>query len=438
MTVGVWTDAQRATRRHALSRLDQRTPFQRDRDRILYCSAFRRLAGVTQIVAADEADVFHTRQQHTLKVAQLGRRLAQRCLENQREAATYLGLDPEVVEAACLAHDLGHPPFGHVGEKALHEKVMEAKDLDGYEGNAQSFRILTKLALRYEQRPGLDLTRATLAAVLKYPWFREAGNSAKEKKWSAYTSEEEDFKFARELLSHDSKTAEAELMDYADDIAYSIHDLEDFHRCAALPWTSILSEQGTEKLVAHANASWWRPPYDSEGRLREACRSLSDFLLATFGAFLSERYDGSKTQRVQLRRMTSLLIGRYIDKLKLKNRDEIEADGVCVKIESNFADEIKILKQITRDYIINVPSLAAQQRGHRRIVEQLFEDLYEDSVKDWPVYLPVRLRYLWAGVDRRARFAADCISSLSEAEALALHARLRGLASGSVLDPIVR
>ncbi len=136
--------------------------------------------------------------------------------------------------------------------------------------------------------------------------------------------------------------------------------------------------------------------------------------------------------------MTSLLIGRYIDKLKLRNHDEIGADGVCVEIENNFADEIKILKQITSDYIINVPSLAAQQRGHRRIVEQLFEDLYEDSVKDWPAYLPVRLRYLWAGVDRRARFAADCISSLSEAEALALHSRLRGLASGSVLDPIVR
>jgi dGTPase len=322
--------------------------------------------------------------------------------------------------------------------EAFWQRVLECGDLEGYEGNAQSFRILTKLALRYEQRPGLDLTRATLAAVLKYPWFRAPTDTAKAKKWSAYRSEEADFIFARELFGHNAKTAEAELMDYADDIAYSIHDLEDFHRCAALPWSTILSPDGIESLVKHANEAWWDRPSESEGRLRTACRSLTDFLDATFGTFLFERYEGSKSQRVQLRRMTSLLIGRYIDKAKLKRPEDIDAHGVCVTIDDNFADEIRILKQITRDYIINIPSLAAQQRGHRRIVEQLFEDLYDDSKTGSPSYLPPRLRYLWDVPERRARFAADCIASLSEAETLGLHARLRGLASGSVLDPIVR
>ena len=138
----------------------------------MYSSAFHRLAGITQIVRAGEANVFHTRQQHTLKVAQVGRRLAQKLLKEQPKEAVFRGLDPEVVEAACIAHDLGHPPFGHVGERTLNELVVKNDD-DGFEGNAQSFRIITKLAIRFPDIDGIDMTRATLAACLKYPWYRE-------------------------------------------------------------------------------------------------------------------------------------------------------------------------------------------------------------------------------------------------------------------------
>lgn len=335
-----------------------------------------------------------------------------------------------------MAHDLGHPPFGHIGEKALHAKV-EAHDPDGYEGNAQSFRILTKLAVRFDD-PGLDLTRATLAAVLKYPWMRDITVAAREKKWSAFKSEEDDFKFAREFFLHDAKTAEAELMDWADDIAYSVHDLEDFHRCNALPWRRILSTEGTEELVKRADARWWGKPTDSIGRLREACRRLVSFINVAFADLVSEPYDGSKKQRQQLRTMTSALIGRYIRAINLKDVDAIGADNVCVDFEPGAVDEIKILKQITLDYIINSPTLVAQQKGQRRIIDQLFDDLHNDSGKSYPAYLPPRLRYLWETEAQKARFAADCIASLSEAEAMALHARLHGLSSGSVLDPIVR
>jgi dGTPase len=156
----LWSENDRARRRHSAVREDQRDRFERDRDRILYSSAFRRLAGITQTVRAGEADVFHTRQQHTIKVAQVGRRLAQNCLKQQSELGEHLGVHPEVVEAACLAHDLGHPPFGHIGERVLHQLVVEA-DQNGFEGNAQTFRIVTKLAVRFAECPGLDLTRAT-------------------------------------------------------------------------------------------------------------------------------------------------------------------------------------------------------------------------------------------------------------------------------------
>jgi len=133
--------AERATRRHDIAAGDQRRAFQRDRDRILYCSAFRRLGGVTQIVRSDEAAVFHTRLAHTLKVAQVGRRLAEKLLQEQPEEAKVLGLDPEVVEAACLAHDLGHPPFGHIGERLLNQLV---RNVEKKEGISRGMRRATK------------------------------------------------------------------------------------------------------------------------------------------------------------------------------------------------------------------------------------------------------------------------------------------------------
>ncbi|MES2196356.1 MAG: dNTP triphosphohydrolase [Pseudomonadota bacterium] len=431
----MWGEADRVQRRHSVVQEDQRNRFERDRDRILYSSAFRRLSGVTQIVRAGESDVFHTRQQHTIKVAQVGRRLAENCVKQSPELATELGVHPEVVEAACLAHDLGHPPFGHVGEHVLHE-LVEKYDDDGFEGNAQSFRILTKLAVRFDECPGLDLTRATLAACLKYPWLRDPGNASRAKKWGAYKTEAGDFGFAREFFPHTAKTAEADLMDWADDIAYSVHDLEDFHRCGVLPWHRILNGDQSELIVSRAVANWYDAPLNADGRLREALRNLHSFLAGSFAELINEPYEGLRHQRQQLRTMTSKLIGRYIRAARLQTPDD---SGKSVAIDGEEADEVLILKQITRDYVINNPSLAAQQKGQERVLRTLFDYLFEDSKNGIPKYLPMRLRYLWLdGAANQARFVADCIASLTEAEALGLHGRLHGYASGSVLDPIVR
>ena len=150
---------------------DRRKSFQIDRDRILYSSAFRRLAQVTQVVTAQEGHVFHNRLTHSLKVAQVARRLTESLVTQQPEIAEKLGgIEPDVVEAAALAHDLGHPPFGHIAEEELDECAVRHDLKDGFEGNAQSFRILTKLAIHRIDYCGLNLTRATLNGVLKYPW----------------------------------------------------------------------------------------------------------------------------------------------------------------------------------------------------------------------------------------------------------------------------
>lgn len=425
----------RQERRYGLGSNDQRTPFEKDRDRILYSSAFQRLAGITQIVRAGEADVFHTRQQHSIKVAQIGRRLAQLRAKEQPELTKAHGLDPEVVEAACLSHDLGHPPFGHIGEKALNALVEDHGQSGGFEGNAQSFRILTKLAVRLpdEQTPGLDLTRATLNATLKYPWmWSKSGKPSK--KWSAYKSEKDDFIFSREGSKPSKKSLEAALMDWADDVAYSVHDLEDFHRCSAIPWVKIFEDP--QDVIRHAADAQNDSTEQAMQRLSAAWQGLQVSLVGKFETLLTSPYEGTREQREQLRRMTSELIGTYIQVPKINS---VEKDSPIL-IDQKTRDEVDLLKQITRDYIISSPILAAQQRGQREIINNLYEILKADSkrgkVPDW---LPQRLRYLRnLSEENDARFVCDCIAGLTEKEAISLHARLTGSVSGSVLDPIVR
>lgn len=436
---------QRKKRLHDATQEDQRTPFERDRDRILYSSAFRRLAGVTQIVRAGEADIFHTRLTHSIKVAQLGRRIAQLRLSKQPEECALLGVDVEVVEAACLAHDLGHPPFGHVGEIELNSLVLAKNDADGYEGNAQSLRIISKLAVRFSECQGLDLTAATIAACVKYPWKRDENDSKKSGKWGVYQSEMPDFNFALYEWHNaygEIKTAEAELMDWADDISYSVHDLEDFHRCQSIPWHNIFPSgtNGNEELIQRALGIWFSPPMDGAARLRGAYRRLYDLISNIAPAVLREPYEGTRDQRLQIRILTSALIGRYILAIRLKNKNELKFGEPCVFIDEDAADEIRILKQLTRDYIISSPSLVAQQKGYKRIIKDLFDDIFDEMENGKPRYLPKRFHHLFENIDKSqyARFTADCISSLTENEAISLHARLRGYISGSVLDPIVR
>jgi dGTPase len=173
-------------------------------------------------------------------------------------------------------------------------------------------------------------------------------------------------------------------------------------------------------------------------RLTDAYDRLSQFFQGTHSAWLSEPYEGTRDQREQLRRMTSQLINRYIGSISINPK---RSDPVAVIFNQDDVDEVAILKQITRDYIIASPTLAAQQEGQRRIIRELFTVFAseKDSDSGYPPFVPMRLRYLkpLAGTSH-TRFVADCIAGLSEAEAVALHGRLTGTNAGSVLDPIVR
>jgi dGTPase len=234
---------------------DQRSPGPRDRDRVLYTSALRRLASVTQVVSPSEGHIFHNRLTHTLEVAQIARRLAEKFVSESPELATVLGgIDADVVEAAALAHDLGHPPFGHVAEEELDRCARDRHLEDGFEGNAQSFRILVHGAAHREGYRGLNLTRATLNAVLKYPWVRDVHDprvaNKRFRKFGSYFADQNWLTFAREGFAGDGQSIEAEIMEYADDIGYSVHDLDDFFRAGLIPLG----------LVAAVTSSmrWWK------------------------------------------------------------------------------------------------------------------------------------------------------------------------------------
>src|SRR3954454_12187076 len=246
------------------------SPFRVDRDRIVSSPFFARLAGVTQVISPGGAGLLvHNRLTHSLKVAQVGRAIAERLVAGAPDLAEKLGgCDPDVVEAAALAHDLGHPPFGHLGERVLDQLARHRLRLrDGFEGNAQSYRIVTSTEIRGTATIGLNLTNAVRAAILKYPWTRRGHPSPHPRfmdppprgaatppddadggslKFGAYSTEVDDMIAARApfagRVADWQQTVEASVMDTADDIAYAIHDLEDVHRVGVLQQGAVAAE----------------------------------------------------------------------------------------------------------------------------------------------------------------------------------------------------
>jgi dGTPase len=413
-----------------------RSPAQKDRDRILYTSALRRLSKVTQVVKADTGHVFHNRLTHSMQVAQVGLRTAQG-LQASYFALTGSkdGFDPDVVEAACLAHDLGHPPFGHVAEKKLQE--LTGDEIDGFEGNAQSFRIVTRLSQHTTTHRGLDLTRATLAAILKYPWLKDQ-NKDKPDKWGAYSSEKKDFDFATAISpAPQVRTIEASLMDWADDITYSVHDVEDFYRAGRVP-LHLLSDRRYDKERSGFFEKVFERHSDKKSIWADQKSLQEAFNEVTVGLFpLEGTYTGEWKERAALRTFTSELIGRYVSATSI-----VEKDGnVRLRIDEDRELEVAMLKEITWIYVIEAPELASQQEGQREIIEKLF-NIYWDAAQGnrslhlFPPYYRQALADS-ANDQGKKRVVVDLIAGMTEEQALAMHNRLCGVSLGSGLEQII-
>jgi len=404
----------------------------RDRDRILYSSAFQRLGGVTQVTAPEPGHAFHTRLTHSLKVAQVARACA-RMLKKQdltgTAAQVVASLDPEAVEASALAHDLGHPPFGHIAEERLEANAVDA---GGFEGNAQSFRILTRLAVQARNPRGLNLTRHTLNGVLKYPWARaEAGG----KKWGLYDDDITAFEWVREDSATNEPSLGARLMDWADDLTYAVHDVDDFYRAGLIPLDRLAAgeaevERFRSRLIETRQA-------DSESDADTLVEALSD-ALSLFK--INEAYSGTEDQRIALRGFGSRLIGRYVDAVEV--RDPGTPGRAVLMIDEKLVQQVRALKAATWLYVVRRPSLAVIQHGQRLMIDRLFEWYYQATAPGGDARLlpPAYQERLSPGASSadRMRLVADLIASLSEQAAVELHRRLGGTGSGSAMDAAAR
>lgn len=439
-----------------------RNDFERDRDRILYSSAFRALAGKSQVAAATEVGYLHNRLTHSLKVAQLGRSMATRL--NQTGAS----VDPALVEAACLAHDIGHPPFGHAGEVALNEcveekRVAEAQEanrlrlsdhepldgegnpLDGFEGNAQNLRILTHLAThRMWSPPGLHLTRATLAATVKYPWTR-ATEGKRSIKWGAYEAERDVLAWVREDRPADApeRPVEAELMDWADDVTYAVHDMEDWYRQGLIPLARLFrfERPANHKLAGRDESielaefldwledKWRKPEFRkhqdvSREELVVELHNLADRISVV------DQYDRSRDSRGRLHATVSDLISYFADSTKI-TAEGFWYHGTLEKAR-NRQLLCDVLKEFVWYYVIGQPSLAAQQHGQKRVIGDLFRWTHEDPDS----LLPRDLLDDLEATQDPTRVVSDFVAGLTEPLALRLHGKLSGQQLGWVTDTI--
>lgn len=369
---------------------DSRSPYERDRDRVLYTSALRRLAETTQVFPSRAGHVYHNRLTHTLEVAQLARRIAE---------LHQTGADPAACEAAAWAHDLGHPPFGHNGEAELDRVLRETwPQSDGYEGNAQSFRVVVRLAVRREAPLGLNLTRASLRGILKYPRLRGDGT---DDKFGAYRTEAESLEWAMEGLPKGRPSPEAQIVDFADDVAYSVHDLFDFTRARLIPmhtlskggdeWHAFLAEAGLRGLESDEVFERWVRPFPLEGE-----------------------FDGSRSHRAGLRAYTSGMIGRLVE-----HGARAEQGNLVLTHETRVA--LTVLKQLTVRYVMLDPGLAPAKAKQREVVAQLAAWYADGDGHN----LPIEAREQLEAGQPLYRAVADAVASLTEPEAERLADRLR-------------
>ena len=432
------------------SKQDQREPFQRDRDRILYTQAFRRLSGITQVARAEESYTYHDRLSHSLKVAQIGRRIAE-YLPDKSESEIQHGLEvnEDVTETAALAHDIGHPPFGHVAEKELDRRVRDKGVEEGFEGNAQSFRIVTNIAPHNDCDRGLNLTLASLNAILKYPWMRgdegmgeNRWGQNEHEKWGVYESERAEFEQARALEPVDKRqSAEAAIMDWADDLAYAVHDMEDFYRSGILPLEQLLSEDTPERqnFLTDVENDLGIPVPEGE--------DILDWLRNQGGRTLLSPFKGTSEERRTLDYVSSTLIQRYIGKeqggVYLQDHDPSEP---YLQIDEKLMNEVSLLKHMTVYYVIEDTALRAQQRGQQEVIRNLFDILFDavdpTSEEDQDL-VPNPFREAAkdlspsVGNKRICRIVSDIITNMTERQAIQLHERLTGRSPGSLQERIL-
>lgn len=393
----------------------------------MYSGAFARLAEITQVISPERGYVFHNRLTHSLKVGQIARRIAEHLNREQLDLLQQMGgIDPDAAEAAGLAHDLGHPPFGHIAEEELNELVRDHGVADGFEGNAQSFRIVVSLAVSDARDgnelpvKGLNLTRTTLNGTLKYPW--KPGSAINRKKWGYYSTEQDVFDWVRKGSPRSQRSLVAEIMDWADDITFAIHDLLDFYCAGKIPIDRCKSADSRERERLIGGMFKRKPKWSAEKH------KYIDALAAIIEQFpfdADERYTDSPRDRAKLYDFSTGLIRYFVRALSLNNAPGAPA---LVTVEHHARREVEVLKQFIWEYIIENPELAVPQNGQRVAVRTVFKELHEASRKKRYYLFPAQYQELVAsaGTKDKVRLVADCISGMTEKEIMHFYRSLQG------------
>ena len=394
----------------------RRGEFARDRARVVHSSALRRLGAKTQVLSPSGGDFARTRLTHSLEVAQIG-----------REMAIDLGLNADMVDMACLAHDLGHPPFGHNGEKALDSW---ASAFGGFEGNAQTLRLLTRIepkVITPEGRSyGLNLTRASLDATCKYPWRRaealaETG-ADKGVKFGAYEDDLEVFEWLRIGAPNRVKSAEAQVMDFADDVAYSVHDFEDAIVSKFIDVQALGDKSNDADLLA--KISNWNGGALATEVLAEALNRLrsNEFWLSGF--------DHSPAGLGTLKNLTSSLIGSLVSRTVDSIVDASPAASLA-RFGSNLAiplevqAEISVLKGIVSAFLMSTEARRPFYEWQRGLLTELADALLASNGLNLDSYSSQAWGLATNDIEKH-RVIVDQIACLTDQSALTLHHRLVG------------
>ncbi|CAM3618750.1 deoxyguanosinetriphosphate triphosphohydrolase [Nocardioides marinus] len=393
----------------------ERTPFERDRARVVHAASSRRLAAKTQVVGPQSDDFVRNRLTHSLEVAQVARDLSRA-----------LGSHPDIAETAALAHDLGHPPFGHNGERVLADVAIEC---GGFEGNAQTLRLLTRLESKTVDADGrsvgLNLTRATLDACSKYPWGPE---DARAGKFGVYAEDRAVFSWLRDGVpvgasgqAPPRRCLEAQVMDLADDVAYSVHDVEDGVVAGRVDLTRL------EPSSVWATMREWYPSELVDVPDDELDDVLGD--LQAVGSWPHAAYDGSRASLAALKNLTSDLIGRFCG--AVQHATHAAGPGPFVRYEADLVVprrtglEMLVLKGVAAHYVMQAEDRLAVMARQRELLAELVallahrgpDALDRAFADDW---------HAAADDAARLRVVIDQVASLTDASAVSRWEALRG------------
>ena len=395
---------------------DTRSPFEIDRARIIHSSAFRRLQGKTQIFGVGEGDFYRTRLTHSMEVAQIGKGLA--LALNAQALLIEAPVNVELIEAACLAHDLGHPPFGHNGEVALQQCMRHA---GGFEANAQNLRIVSRLEAK---RPGfgLNLTRRTIDSLLKYLQSyseckaRRAGAGAAEAAYVEKCHYDDDaalVAWVREGYGRTHRLLESEVMEWADDIAYSVHDLEDGLHGGLITPEHLKQEHLLERIAAYA---------EKKGAPGCTVTEVFEHLSRIFAHLRGGSVRQLKEQRKAL---TSHLIHACVVGTRVVTRDAPAPYHLALAIAPELRRQVAILMGTEYVLMIRHPRVTTLEYKGKRVVTRLFEAHAQPDSGD---LLPADIRESWEACRhneaQRLRVICDYIAGMTDAYALKLYTRM--------------